>query len=392
MLLANSPWAAAFRDFWEIHFRLGIGRFNLDEPLHFWINDALMALFFFVVGLEIKRELVDGELSTAPKAAFPVIAALGGMLVPAGIYLALQLGRPGERGWGIPMATDIAFVVGVLALFGRRVPFGLKVFLVSLAIADDVGAILVIALAYSGSPDWIALILAACGFGLVYGLNRLGVRPILPYVIVGAAIWLAVLKSGIHPTIAGVLLGLLTPSSAWVQPPTLRDAIADVSLRMSSEERAVEPDDYRRLALAARESSSPLVRLETALHPWVSFGIMPLFALANAGVEFRLASLTDPVAWAIVLGLVVGKPVGILAFSYTAVRLGLARLPSAVSWGHVAGAACLGGIGFTMSIFIAGLAFQNGLLESAKAGILVGTLASALLGSAMLRLALVRRA
>ncbi len=386
---ANSPWAAGYHDFWETHLRVGVGRLALDEPLHFWVNDALMTLFFFVVGLEIKRELVAGELSTARKAALPVIAALGGMLVPAGIYLALRWGRPGERGWGIPMATDIAFVVGVLALFGPRVPFGLKIFLLSLAIADDVGAILVIAAAYSGSPNWVALGLAAAGFGLTYGLNRLGVRTVSVYVVVGAAIWLAVLHSGVHPTIAGVLLGLLTPSSAWVGQTTLREAVADVLMRVSEEhEYEAEDADFRRLEFAARESISPLERLETALHPWVGFVIMPVFALANAGVEIRLAGVTDPIAVAVALGLVVGKPVGIVGFSLLAVKLGLAQLPTGVNWRMLAGAGCLGGIGFTMSLFIAGLALPEGQLDAGKVGILMGSVTSAVLSSVVLLLGL----
>jgi NhaA family Na+:H+ antiporter len=391
MAVANSPWAQDYHDFWETHLRVGVGRFALDLSLHHWVNDTLMTLFFFVVGLEIKRELVAGELSTARKAALPVIAAAGGMVVPAGIYLALQSGQPGERGWGIPMATDIAFVVGVLALFGSRVPFGLKIFLLALAIVDDVGAILVIAVAYSDSPSGLALGLAAVGFALIYGLNRLGVRAVSVYVLVGAGIWLAVLRSGIHPTVAGVLLGLLTPASAWVGQTTLRDAIADVLTRVSEDhEYEAEDADFKRLEFAARESRSPLERLETALHPWVGFVIMPIFALANAGVAFRPGGATDPVALAVAAGLVLGKPVGIVGFSYLAVRLGLAALPSGVNWRMMVGAGCLGGIGFTMSLFIAGLAFPGrpDLLDAGKVGIITGSVTSAILGSAVLVLGL----
>ncbi|HET6574253.1 MAG TPA: Na+/H+ antiporter NhaA [Fimbriiglobus sp.] len=387
MAAANSSWAAAYHDFWETHLRVGIGRLTLDEPLHFWVNDALMVLFFFVVGLEIKRELVAGELSTAQKAALPVIAAAGGMVVPAGIYLALQWGQPGERGWGIPMATDIAFVVGVLALFGPRVPFGLKIFLLALAIVDDIGAILVIAVAYSSSPSALALGLAAVGFALIVGLNRLGVRAVPVYVVVGAGIWLAVLKSGVHPTVAGVLLGLLTPASVWVGRPVLRDAIADVLLRVTEDnEYEAEDADFRRLEFAARESLSPLERLETALHPWVGFVIMPIFALANAGVTLRVAGFAEPPALAVAAGLVVGKPVGIVGFSYLAVRLGLAALPAGVGWRLLVGAGCLGGIGFTMSLFVAGLAFPGrpDLLDDGKVGIILGSLTSAVLGSGLL--------
>jgi NhaA family Na+:H+ antiporter len=391
MAVANSPLADGFHRFWETHLRVGVGPFALDEPLHFWVNDALMALFFFVVGLEIKRELVAGELSTFQKATLPVVAALGGMLVPAGIYLALQWGKPGERGWGIPMATDIAFVVGVLALFGPRVPFGLKIFLLSLAIADDVGSILVIAAVYSGRPDWVALGAAAAGLGLVYGLTRLRVRTVGVYVLVGAAVWLAVLRSGVHPTIAGVLLGLMTPARAWVGPAVLRDAVADVLKRATDGDREVEADDFRRLEFAARESVAPLDRLMHVLHPWVGFVVMPLFALANAGVEVRPARLTDPIALAVALGLVLGKPVGIVGFSFLAVRLGLAQLPTGVTWRALAGAGCLGGIGFTMSLFIAGLGLGLEYLDAGKVGILTGSLVSAILGSVVLLLGLPKK-
>jgi NhaA family Na+:H+ antiporter len=394
MTLANLPGLAGpYHDFWETHLRIGFGLpggpFHLDLSLHDWVNDALMTLFFFVVGLEIKRELVDGELRTWQKAALPVIAAAGGMIVPASIYLALQGGRPGERGWGIPMATDIAFVVGERAVFGPRVPFGLKVFLLALAIVDDIGAILVIALAYSGSPNWIALAAAAAGFGLTYGLNRLGVRTVGIYLLVGAGIWLAVLKSGIHPTIAGVLLGLLTPASAWVGHATLRDAVADVLMRVSEDnDYEAEDADFRRLEFAARESLSPLHRLEYVLHPWVGFVIMPLFALANAGVAVRVGAVADPVAVAVAAGLILGKPVGIFGFSFLAVKCGLAALPRGVNWKMLGAAGCLGGIGFTMSLFIAGLALPDDHLDAGKVGIMIGSVLSAVLGSGLLVLGL----
>jgi NhaA family Na+:H+ antiporter len=386
MTAANVPsLAGPYHDFWETHLRIGIGPYNLDLTLHHWVNDALMTLFFFVVGLEIKRELVDGELSTTQKAALPVIAAAGGMIVPAGIYLALQLGQPGEHGWGIPMATDIAFVVGLLAVFGHRVPFGLKVFLLALAIVDDIGAILVIALAYSGSPEWIALGLAAAGFGLTYGLNRLGVRTVGIYLVIGAGIWFAVLQSGIHPTISGVLLGLLTPASAWIGQTTLREAIADVLLRVSEQsDYEAEDADYRRLEFAARESLSPLHRLEHLLHPWVGFVIMPLFALANAGVAIRLGAVSDPIALSVAAGLVLGKPIGIFGFSFVAVKLGLAVLPDGVNWKMMLAAGCLGGIGFTMSLFIAGLALTPDHLDAGKVGIMIGSVISAAAGSGLL--------
>ncbi len=393
MVIANSSVGHDFHDFWETHFRISLGRFSLDESLHFWVNDALMTLFFFVVGLEIKRELVAGELSSPQKAALPVVAALGGMLAPAGVYLALMHGKPGEHGWGIPMATDIAFVVGVLALFGPRVPIGLKVFLLSLAIADDVGAIVVIALAYSGTPDMVALGAAALGFGIVYAFNRLGVRTVPIYVIVGSVIWLAVLRSGIHPTIAGVLLGLLTPSSAWVGRATLREVMANVLGRLTAERTQGEAaevghHDFHKLSFAAKESASPLERLETSLHPWVGFLIMPLFALVNAGVEFRPAALSDPISFAVTLGLVLGKPLGIVVFSLVAVKLKIAQLPSGVTTRMLVAAGCLGGIGFTMSLFIAHLGLDHEHLDAGKCGILIGSGISAILGSVILVLSL----
>ena len=387
LALANSPAADWFRHLWDVPLRVGAGRFTLDEPLHFWVNDALMTLFFFVVGLEIKRELADGELDSPKKAALPVIAALGGMLVPAGVYLAFLGGRPGERGWGIPMATDIAFVVGVLAVFGKRVPPGLKVFLLSLAIADDVGAILVIAAVYSGSPDWQAMATAGVLLAGVYALNRLGVRAVGVYVVVGAAVWLATLKSGIHPTIAGVVLGLLTPTGVWVGRTALRLASADLAAKLrNDEDEEITPHDLGLLRFAARESVSPVERLEFALHPWVAFVAMPVFALANAGVAISPDALADPVAGAVACGLVLGKPVGIVGFSYLAVRTGLAKRPTGVNWKHLAAAGCLGGIGFTMSLFVAGLAFPppGPHLDAAKVGILLGSSVSALLGSGLL--------
>lgn len=389
LALANLPTAHAYHAFWETHLRVGAGGWGIDEPLHFWVNDALMTLFFFVVGLEIKRELVAGELSTPKKAALPVIAALGGMVVPAGLYLLFQYGQPGERGWGIPMATDIAFVVGLLAVFGQRVPLGLKVFLLALAIVDDIGAILVIAMAYSGSPEWFALAAAAAGLALCSGLNRLGVRTVGVYLVVGVCVWYAVLCSGVHPTIAGVLLGLLTPTSVWVGRATLQDTVRDVLTRMTQEDdHSAHGIDFNRLEFAARESRAPLERLEGAFHPWVAFVIMPAFALANAGVAVRPAAVADPIAVAVAVGLVVGKPIGIFAFSFAAVRLGLAALPAGVTWRMVFAAGCLGGIGFTMSLFVAGLGLSADHLDAGKVGILAGSLLSAVIGSTLLVLSL----
>jgi NhaA family Na+:H+ antiporter len=387
LILANSPWGHAFHEFWETSLRVGIGPFEMNKSLHFWVNDALMTIFFFVVGLEIKREIVEGELQSRRKAALPVIGALGGMLIPAGVYLALQHDGRGARGWGIPMATDIAFVVGVMAAFGPRVPFGLKIFLLSLAIADDMGAVLVIAMAYTEHLNLLALGLGGAGLALTVSLNLLGVRPVGIYFLVGAATWLAILKSGIHPTIAGVALGLLTPTKAWLKPTVLSLIIRDV-LRTDDQTDSPKLDlpEADLLSYAARESVSPLVRLEAMLHPWVGFVIMPIFALANAGVEIRGSSLMDPVAGSIGLALVLGKAVGIFGFCWIAVRCGLAQLPQGVNWVMMLAAGVLGGIGFTMSLFVAGLAFSSppDLVDASKSGILLGSFVSAGVGALLL--------
>jgi NhaA family Na+:H+ antiporter len=397
LVLANSNYAAAYHRFWETPVGIEVGGFKLGGELgHFFINDVLMTIFFFVVGLEIKREMVAGELRDPKKAALPVAAAVGGMLVPAAIYAALMrhhVGGPEFRGWGVPMATDIAFVVGVMALLGKRVPFGLKIMILSLAIADDIGAVIVIALFYSGGLNWAALGLAALGFGVTYLLNRLGVRAVPVYVVVGGFIWLAVYKSGVHPTIAGVMLGLLTPSSAWIGDKTLVQVLGEAIERApgSGPERH---DTLKEVQFTAREGISPLERLEVGLHPWVGFVIMPLFALANAGVHVELGQLTHPVAMAVGLGLLVGKPVGILLFSFLAVRVGIARLPEGVNWWVLLGGGCLAGIGFTMSLFVAGLAFpiteHPHLLAAGKIGTLTGSVCSAALGTVLL-LAVLRR-
>jgi NhaA family Na+:H+ antiporter len=382
LVLANSPWAAGFAAIWHTHLKVGVGDFVLDKDLHFWINEGLMTIFFFVVGLEIKRELVAGELRDPRKRVLPVVAALGGMLVPAVIYLLLRAGRPGAPGWAIPMATDIAFVVGFLALFGPRVPPGLKILLLSLAIADDLGAILVIAVGYTEGVYLPALALAAAGLGAVVALQWLGVRNVSIYVLVGAAIWLAFYKSAVHPTLAGVFLGLLTPARPLLGGRVLVDAMAELSRRAREGQGAGAPD--------YGETISPLERLEEGLHPWVAFVIVPLFALANSGVGVSLGDLGSPVAVAVIVGLLLGKPLGIVLASWLAVKARLARLPEQVSWAMMAGAGCLAGIGFTMSLFIAALGLQGILLDEAKVGVFAGSALSAAAGCLLLRWALPR--
>lgn len=389
LAMANSPWSAAVASFLHVPIGFNVGESGIHMSLLHWINDGLMTIFFFLVGLEIKRELVHGELRDPRNAVLPAAAALGGMVVPAAIYLLLEHGKSGADGWAIPMATDIAFVVGFLALLGKRVPFSLKILLLTLAIIDDLGAVFVIAVAFTEKISLPMLGLAAGGFGITLLCRWLGVRALAIYVVIGAGIWLAVLKSGVHPTVAGVLLGLLTPSRPWLAERSLLKVLGGASERLRQDhdgEQELEHHEeaVRLLGDTARETISPLDRLETALHPWVAFVIMPVFALANAGVHLNLPALADPVAIAVALGLVLGKPLGIVGFSAVAVKLGLAKLPDGVSWKVMTGAGCLAGIGFTMSLFIGGLALDGNLLEAGKIGTLAGSAVSAILGCTLL--------
>ncbi len=388
LVISNTNWANAFQAFWLTPISITIGHFELKETLAHVVNDGLMTIFFFVVGLEIKRELVIGELRDLRKAALPAIAALGGMIIPALLYGALQFGRPGQHGWGIPMATDIAFVVGFLTLLGKRVPPSLKIMLLSLAIVDDIGAIIVIALFYSSKLSWLALGLACLGLAVTYFFNWIGVRRVPIYTFIGIFIWLAFLKSGIHPTICGVILGLMTPASAWFGDKGLLDVMETIFHR--SRDRDLENEHILRdhevgpLSLLVRETISPLERLEYALHPWVAFIIIPLFALANAGVAMKIDLLLDPISLSVVVGLVMGKPLGIVLFSWLGVKLNWARLPSSLNWPIMIGAGCMGGIGFTMSLFIAMLALDQPHLSAAKIGTLTGSVISTLLGLSIL--------
>lgn len=385
--LANSPLAHAFHSFWHSYAGITIGDFVLKLSLQHWINDLLMAIFFFVIGLEVKRELVSGELSDMRRAALPIFAAIGGMVVPAGVYLLLQSGEPGMRGWGIPMATDIAFVVGVIALLGRRIPKGLRVMLLSLAIADDIGAILVIAIGYTENLDITSLLIGAGFIGLFLSLMKLGVRNVAVYAIVALVVWFFVYKSGIHATIAGVIIGLLTPTSKWISDSYLKHIVDNTLGFLRGEEWKSEEHRYamlRQMERASRKAISPLQRFEIDLHPWVSYVIMPVFALANAGVAISLGSFADPVAVAVMLGLFIGKPLGIVLLSVIAVKSGLARLPENVSWSMITGGGFLAGIGFTMALFIGGLALEGAMLDAAKIGIIAGSLISAVVGVVIL--------
>ncbi|MBE7464973.1 MAG: Na+/H+ antiporter NhaA [Planctomycetes bacterium] len=386
LFLANSEWAEPFLGFWKTKLGFKVGSFEFTHSLKHWINDGLMTIFFFVVGLEVKREMAVGELRELRQASLPIAAAIGGMLAPAGLYLAFQAGEPGADGWGIPMATDIAFVVGCLALLGDRVPHGLRILMLSLAIVDDIGAILVIAIGYSGALDLVALALGGAGIAGVLAMQRLGVRSVGLYAIVGVGIWFAFHESGIHATIAGVILGVLTPVRRWVSPGLWTDTAGEAMRFLRGDDAA---EAQRRLVLerlerATREARSPQERLEQALHPWVSFVIMPLFAFANAGVPVQLGAFGEPIAVAVMVGLGVGKPVGVVLACFLAVKLGLARLPERVTWSAVVAGGFLAGIGFTMALFIAGLALNEELLDTAKIGILGGSALSAVVGMALL--------
>lgn len=397
LILANSPLREAYHHFWEMPVSLGFGANIFLKPLHFWINDGLMVVFFFVVGLEMKRELLVGELSSFKKATLPVIAALGGMVVPALLYTAFNVGTAGARGWGIPMATDIAFALGIVALMGDRVPFVLKVFLAALAIADDIGAVLVIALFYTAEIHSVMLLAAAGVFLLALAGNAAGVRSVLFYFVMGVFLWLFVLSSGIHPTIAGVLLALTIPAKERINADDFVDKarryLADF-VRQTRESKEVLANaeaqtTVRHLEYVCEQVQTPLARIENNLHAWVAFGIMPLFALANAGVSME-GSLSEilahPTALGIILGLVLGKPLGIMLFCWCACRLRWAYLPDGVNWYDIGAIGTLAGIGFTMSLFVQGLAFSDPLLSmAAKVGIFAASLCAGMVGYVMMR-------
>ena len=386
---ANSPWRVGYDSVWSTRVQLHVGNLQFDEDLRHVVNEGLMAVFFFVVGLEIKRELVAGELRRWRAAALPAIAAAGGMVLPALLYTAVNVGRPGARGWGVPMATDIAFAIGVVALLGSRVPSPLKLFLLTLAIVDDLGAIVVIAVFYSGGVDLSALALGAAGVVAIVALRALGVRWTPVFVALGIAVWYATFESGIHATIVGAVLGLLVPARPLAAAAVAREWAADLS-------DEPEPADVRTMTLLANRSMSLAERWEHDLHPVTSFAIVPLFALANAGVTLRSDVFQEPGAWAvatgIALGLIVGKTIGISAASWLAVRSGLGRLPEGTSWRQLVGAAAVAGIGFTVSLFITDLAFDGTPMASgAKIAILAASVAAALVGAALLALRQTRR-
>lgn len=391
LIWANSPWAESYFHLWETELSVGLATDPVSLTLHHWINDGLMAVFFLLVGLEIKRELLVGELSSRRHAALPLAAALGGMLVPAFLYAALNVGGPGLRGWGIPMATDIAFALGVLTLLGPRVPLGLKVFLTALAIVDDMGAVLVIALFYTASISIPALIIATGAMVVLLALNRIGVRKLLPYLAAGLVLWSALLSSGIHATIAGVLLAMAIPSRTRINAEEFSAkarALLDDFDRSETGDLVVltskgQQEALYSLDVAASSVQAPLGKLEHVLHGPVSYFIMPLFALANAGVSMDGVggALADRVTLGVIAGLLIGKPAGIMLFSWLAVKFRFAHLPGRVSWRDLHGTAWLAGIGFTMSLFVGNLAFGEGeMLVAAKVGILVGSFVAGTVG------------
>lgn len=353
VIAMNTGMSSVYGGLLQTPVSIQIGALSLDKPLFLWINDGLMAIFFFLVGLEVKREIMRGELSSFDKAALPIFAAVGGMAVPALVFVGINMGSPETmRGWAIPAATDIAFALGILALLGTRAPISLKIFLLAVAIIDDIGAILIIALFYTENLSVNALGLASIGVVALFILNKAGVRKITPYVLIGVFMWVCVLKSGVHATLAGIITALFIP--------------------MGEKE----------------EGHGPLHHVEHTLHPWVAFLILPVFAFANAGVSFKGLSLDDllaPLPLGIALGLFIGKPVGVLALSWLATALKIAHLPADVTWRQMAGVACLTGVGFTMSLFIGGLAFDGPeTMNGVRLGVICGSVASGLLGFLLL--------
>ncbi|MEQ8834226.1 MAG: Na+/H+ antiporter NhaA [Miltoncostaeaceae bacterium] len=389
LVWANTA-TGSYVDLWSTEVTLTVGDWSLEEDLLHVVNDGLMTLFFLVIGLEVKRELTVGELRTRRAAMLPLAAAAGGMVLPAAIYLAVLGGDPGSSGWGVPIATDVAFALGALAALGSRVPPALLAFLLGVAVIDDIGAILVIAIAYSSDLSLAWLAVAGAGLLAIAALNRVGVRYLGIYLIVGAVVWFATFESGVHATIAGVVLGLMTPARPFQPPDAVRSAAAQAATGDEAEAR------WGRLAWLAREAQPPLDRIEHALHPWSSFVVLPIFALANAGIvlsgEAIEAATETRVALGIVMGLVLGKMLGLTLGAFIAVRLGLSSLPRGVRWTQIVGVASLAGIGFTVSLFITDLAFTDpALVAAAKIGVLCGSTIALLVGLALL-LSAARRA
>lgn len=396
ILWANSSYHDSYEQLWHTNFSIGFDYLNLSQPLHVWINDGLMAIFFFLIGLELKREFMEGELSTISKASLPISAALGGMLVPALIFFYFNKGTEAANGWGIPMATDIAFALALLSMAGRHIPASIKVFLSALAVADDLGAILVIAFFYTTEINYISLAIAGVFFVLLILGNLLGIRGSMFYLILGIVVWISFLFSGVHATIAGVLVAFTIPAITKINEQVYSENLRNLSYDFEKD----IPENSNLITVKQREiiqrvkslslaAETPLQAIEHALHPWVALGIMPLFALANGGIVIGsdfFTSIINPVSIGVALGLVFGKFVGILTFTWIMVKLGLSSLPERVNWKHIFGVALLAGIGFTMSLFISGLAFKNPeLIVQAKYGILTASVVAAILGTLVLK-------
>jgi NhaA family Na+:H+ antiporter len=394
LYLANSHWNEAYHHLVEMPFTIGFPDFSLTMSLHHWINDGLMALFFFVVGLELKREILVGELADPKQALLPIIAAVGGMLVPALIYIGINPEGHTLNGWGIPMATDIAFALGTLALLGDRIPKSLLTFLVALAIVDDLGAVLVIALFYTESLDWTALAAVFIIFGCLTSLNLGGIRQPLPYILFGILLWLAMLKSGVHATLAGIFLAFSIPMRPKYDPNRFlsyaNKMVAQIQEAYNKEKNIIRNEEMRSRLSALSEGvhlvQAPAQVLEHKMHLPSAYLIVPIFSLANAGIPIDWASMgsiiTNPVASGIVGGLVLGKLIGVAGFTWVAVKLGLSQLPQGLNFRHIVGVGLMAGIGFTMSIFVAELGFANHTedLLMAKTGILFASLVSGLSG------------
>ena len=392
LVWANTPWRDSYHAIWQTEFATRIGSYALAKPVVMWINDGLMAVFFFVVGMEIKREVLHGELRRPSQLLLPLAAAFGGMLVPALLYAAINGAGPGARGWGVPMATDIAFALAVLAMLGPRVPTTLKVFLTAVAVLDDLGAVLVIALFYSASIE-VELLLAGAGVLVAAAVaNLVGFRHFIVYGFLGILLWLAFVQSGIHATIGGVLLAMTIPSRRRIEPQRFLRRVERLLEPLRAAPAALDPETVQRsiehIETACHEVEPPMQRIERALHPWVMFVILPLFALANAGVTLDASiaeALGNPVTLGVIVALVLGKQIGVFTFAWLAIRSGLATLPKGMTWRHLHGIAWLCGIGFTMSLFIANLAFGEDVeLEFAKLGVLVASLLAATLGCIVL--------
>jgi NhaA family Na+:H+ antiporter len=392
----NSPWGDSYHHLWETNISIELEQYVIDQPLHIWINDGLMALFFFVIGLELKREFMSGELSTFKKASLPMIAALGGMLVPALIYLAFNKNLASEQGWGIPMATDIAFALALLSMAGKDIPGSVKVFLSALAVADDLGAVLVIAFFYTEQIAYTPLLTAGFFLLLLVFGKFLGIRNMLFYLVIGIIVWAGFLFSGVHATIAGVLVAFTIPARTKINEihyeESVKRYISEFEKEIPQEGTLTTPRQHaiiEKIKKISHDAETPLQQIEFAIHPWVAFVIMPLFALSNAGIHIGahfLTSLINPVSLGVITGLIVGKFVGVLLFTWLMIRSGFSELPKSANWQHIIGVAALAGVGFTMSLFITGLAFNyDKMVEQSKYGIFLASVISGCVGILILK-------